>query len=95
MRLVCSKKDEGGFGGGKWMGEESGRLKNGKRFGVKDSEEEVREVSRHQGGSLSIICILTPSFVLKDIEYVSIHSDFQNCARLATGGFRCVSRRIS
>ena len=33
--------------------------------------------------------------VLKDIKYAPIHSVFQNCARLATAGFRCVSRRLS
>jgi hypothetical protein len=32
---------------------------------------------------------------LKDIEYEPIHSVFQTGARLATAGFRCVSRRLS
>jgi hypothetical protein len=33
--------------------------------------------------------------VLKAVEYEPIHSDFQNFARLATAGFRCVSLRFS
>jgi hypothetical protein len=33
--------------------------------------------------------------VLKRIEHLLMHSAFQNCARLATLGFRCVSLRLS
>jgi hypothetical protein len=33
--------------------------------------------------------------VLKGIEHLLMHSAFQNCARLANAGFRCVSLRLS
>ncbi len=32
--------------------------------------------------------------VLKGIEHSPMHSAFQNCARLATAGFHCVSLRL-
>jgi len=32
--------------------------------------------------------------VLKGIEHFEMHAAFQNCACLATAGFRCVSLRL-
>jgi hypothetical protein len=38
--------------------------------------------------------IVGVGLVLKGIEHLQMHSAFQNCARLATTGFRSVSPRL-
>ena len=95
------------FGAGVWEWAlgicESRAIQKIRRVELRGIVDEVRRICKRAWPDLfmKLYCdwlqarIGGVGLVLKAVEYTPIHSVFQNCARLATASFRCVSLRLS